>query len=262
MKPAPPVIRIGRVAADHATSPLPRVRRALRRRGRPLPARRPIAPARRDPRRNPSRPGSPSFSAALLPSQKQWRMSPMRDLPTISGSTSSRFIARAIDCANSLDAAVLPRADVEHFAGRTRVDQRLGKGARHVADIDKVAPLLAVLEDHRPLPVREPRRKDREHAGVRIGERLARAVDVEQAQAHAFHAVGLGHDQRLPLLHIFAERVDRREARLLPFGRRDGRQRAALRIERDPSFASRTCAAAVQHSATRLPSASRYRPSP
>src|SRR5205823_3315221 len=43
----------------------------------------------------------PRTSAALPPSQKQWRMSPTRALPVISGSMSSRPSARAIDRATS-----------------------------------------------------------------------------------------------------------------------------------------------------------------
>ena len=34
-----------------------------------------------------------------------------------------------------------------------RVHQRIAEGARDVADMDEVAALLAVLEDHRPLAV-------------------------------------------------------------------------------------------------------------
>jgi hypothetical protein len=45
-------------------------------------------------------------------------------------------------------------ADVEHAARRLRQLQRVGEGAGDVADIDEVAALLAILEDHRALPLR------------------------------------------------------------------------------------------------------------
>ena len=101
-------------------------------------------------------------------------------------------------------------------------------------DMDEVAALLAVLEDHRLLAVEQARGEDREHAGIGIGERLARAVDVEQPQAHALDAIGRRHDVGRALLHIFVERVDRGEARPLPLGRGDRGQRAALGVERLP----------------------------
>src|SRR4051794_22025933 len=128
---------------------------------------------------------------------------------------------------NFLDAPVLARTDVENLAVRLGMDQSVGEGARYVADVNEVPPLLPILEDHRPLTVLQARREDRENAGVRVRQRLPRAIDVEQPQARALHAVGLGHDERLALLHIFPERVDRREAGLLPLRRRQGLQRTA-----------------------------------
>ncbi len=98
----------------------------------------------------------------------------------------------------------------------------------------EIAPLLAILEDHRLLAVEQTRGKDRQYAGVGIGERLAWPVDVKQAQADALHAVGDRHDVGGALLHIFVERVDRIEARSLPFGRRHRRERTATRVHRLP----------------------------
>ena len=62
--------------------------------------------------------------------------------------------------------------------GRQRERERAGD----VADVDEVAGLLAVLEDQRRAAVEQARGEDRGHAGVRVGERLAGAVDVEEAQ--------------------------------------------------------------------------------
>ena len=132
------------------------------------------------------------------------------------------------------DGAILARADVERAARRLRQHQRIGEGARHIRDVHEIAALPAILEDHRLLAVEQARGEDRKHARIGIGERLARPVDVEQAQAHAFHPIGRRHDVRRALLHIFVERVDRGEIRPLPLGRGDRGQRTALRIDRLP----------------------------
>jgi hypothetical protein len=59
--------------------------------------------------------------------------------------------------------------------------QCIDKGARHVAHMDEVAPLLAILEDHRLLAVEETSGENRKYAGIGIGQRLARPIDVEKA---------------------------------------------------------------------------------
>src|SRR3954468_22679719 len=84
-----------------------------------------------------------------------------------------------------IDAAVYAGADVEHLRVSPRVHERIGECARDVADVNEIAPLLAILEDQRALPIRQTRRENREHASVRIRKCLARPVDVEQAQARA-----------------------------------------------------------------------------
>src|SRR5438128_159831 len=60
------------------------------------------------------------------------------------------------------DRAVVARADVEHLADRLGKLERLGEGPGDVPDIDEVAALAAVLEDHRLLAVEEPRGEDGE----------------------------------------------------------------------------------------------------
>ena len=128
----------------------------------------------------------------------------------------------------------MARTDVERAADRAGQLQRVRERARHVRRVNEITALLTVLEDHRLLPVEQPRGEDREHAGIRVGERLARAVDVEQPQAHAFHPVRRGHDVRGALLHEFVERVDRREAGPLPLGRGERGERATLPVDRLP----------------------------
>ena len=87
-------------------------------------------------------------------SAKQWRISPVRKLPVISGGRSGRPSAAASilgDLAHGLAAAA---ADVDHMAGCARRLEREAAGAGDVADVDEVAPLLAVLEHHRLRPLR------------------------------------------------------------------------------------------------------------
>ena len=199
MKPAPPVIRTG-------------VDRRRRRRSCDQPPRFELRAAPRRPGRRAVCCATHSASSArpcaeVLPrreaeprrapcevSQKQWRMSPIRALPTISGSMLVACPSPAPAARDLGDGAVPARADIEHLARRLGQLQRIGEGARHVATCDEIAALPAILEDHRRLAVEQARGEDREHAGIGIGERLARPVDVEEAQAHAFHPIGAGHD--------------------------------------------------------------------
>src|SRR5919112_5548077 len=83
------------------------------------------------------------------------------------------------------DGAVLAAADVVDLSRRLLVLESESEGLRYVLDMDEVPALLAVLEDHRRLAVVEPRREDCQHARVGVRERLARAVDVPQAQGDA-----------------------------------------------------------------------------
>ncbi len=113
-------------------------------------------------------------------------------------------------------------ADVQHptvrGGGVERERERLGD----VVDRDEVAALEPVLEDQRRPPVQEARGEDREHSGVRVRQRLARAVGVEEAQGDGGHAVRRAEEQAEPLLLELRERVDRGELRLLRLGRRRG----------------------------------------
>jgi hypothetical protein len=65
--------------------------------------------------------------------------------------------------------AVDPRADVVDVARRLRLLQRQHEGLRHVLHMDEVAPLPAVLEDHRAGAVEDAGGEDGEHARVGIG---------------------------------------------------------------------------------------------
>ena len=93
-------------------------------------------------------------------------------------------------------------------------DRRLGLEREHdgphdVRDVGEVARLLAVLEDDRRAGVEQTRGEDRGHAGVRVGERLARPVDVEEAQGDRGDPVRrAGHEDHL-LVVALVDRVDR-----------------------------------------------------
>ena len=111
-------------------------------------------------------------------------MSPTRDSPVSSGSISLPIVAASFS------------RDLEHGDARAAADvhratvcavalERERERPRDVAHRDEVAPLQPVLEDPRRAIVQQPRREDREHAGVRIRERLPRAVRVEEPQRDA-----------------------------------------------------------------------------
>jgi hypothetical protein len=93
--------------------------------------------------------------------------------------------------------------------------------------VNEIAALGAVLEYPRAVAVQEARSEDCEHAGVWVRERLARAIDVEEAQGDGGHAVGLADQKTHALLGVLVEGVDRAQRRHLFLGRRDRPQRPA-----------------------------------
>ncbi len=77
--------------------------------------------------------------------------------------------------------------------------------------------------------VEQSRGEDRGDAGVGVGERLALAVDVEEAQGHGGDPVGGAGDQRHLLVVALVDRVDRgRQQRLGLAGRHRPQRPAAL----------------------------------
>ena len=69
--------------------------------------------------------------------------------------------------------------------------------------MDEVAPLLAVLEDRGAVACGEAGGEVGEHPGVGVGERLARAEDVEEPERDRLNLVGLPEDEDLTLLSVF-----------------------------------------------------------
>ena len=93
-----------------------------------------------------------------------------------------------------------PAADVDRAAVGAVCLQRESERARHVAHGDEVAPLETVLVHARRAIVEEARGEDREHAGVRVRERLAGSVRVEEAKRDRRDAVGGAGDEARALL--------------------------------------------------------------
>jgi hypothetical protein len=133
-----------------------------------------------------------------------------------------------------VDRAILSAADVENGARGSVVLEGEKERLGDVLHMDEVAALSAVLEDHRGLPVVEPRRKNREDARVGVRERLAGAVDVPEPQRHALHPVGRRKRQGQALLDVLGQRVDGGEGRALPLGRRCRYEWTPLLVERVP----------------------------
>src|SRR5437899_4407848 len=74
--------------------------------------------------------------------------------------------------------------DVEGVPVRLLHFERQPARAGDIVDTDEVPELLAIFVDERRIPVQKTRRKNGEYAGVRIGKRLVRSVDIEESQRH------------------------------------------------------------------------------
>ena len=127
-----------------------------------------------------------------------------------------------------LDRHGLAAADVEGAADRRVGDQRQAARFGDVGDIDKIAALLAVLEDQRRASVQQPGGEYRQHAGIGIGQRLVRAIGVEESQRDRRDVISLADHEAEPLLVVFREGINRL------YGRRLG-LRGRHRLERPPA---------------------------
>src|SRR5438477_10058954 len=103
-----------------------------------------------------------------------------------------------------------PGAYVERHVDDVRALQRQAEGLDDVAHVDEVAALAAVLEHERPLAVEQARREDRADACVRVGERLAGAVHVEEPEGDGADAVRAADAEAEMLLATLGHRVHRR----------------------------------------------------
>src|SRR3712207_6237795 len=130
-------------------------------------------------------------------------MSPTRYLPVISGSTSSRPVTAARRWATSPTVMLWPLPTLR-IAPAASSRQRAG--VRDIVDADEVAPLLAVLVDQRRAVVEQAAGEDRQHARVRVRQRLVRAVGVEEAHGHGRDPVGRPEQQALALLVELVQR--------------------------------------------------------
>src|SRR5262245_44953922 len=96
--------------------------------------------------------------------------------------------------------------------------------------MDEIALLLSILEHQWRLSVHDACREYRQHAGIRIGKSLTRAIDVEEARRQGRNVVGPADNQSHSLLRVFAEGVDGVERRLLVFGRGNRRETFAVGV--------------------------------
>lgn len=124
---------------------------------------------------------------------------------------------------------MIAAADVEDVAAGLGHLERETAALRDVVDAHEIALLQSILEDEWCVAVEQPRGKDREHAGVRIGERLTSAVRVEEAERDGGDAVGAPEHDAEPFLVVLGARVDRVERRRLVLrGRERDEDRAVL----------------------------------
>ena len=175
----------------------------------------------------------PSNRRALPMSAKQKRMSPARYwLLTCGVDVDAELPDERLGDVEHADAAA--GAEVDRLVVGGVGVERQQQALHDVLDVDEVAALPAVLEDHRRLAVQQPAAEDRRHAGVGVGQRLARAVDVEEAERDRRDAVGPAHRQAHLLLVALRDGVDRgRPQRLLLVGRQR-RQQVDVRVEAVP----------------------------
>ena len=177
------------------SAPALRARRALRRRGRPR-----CCPSSQlgeldEPVLERRRCGSIAEHArgAAAMSAKQWRMSPTRYLPVISGVEIGACRARR-PCGRRPRGSCSGRAaaDVE-APRRPRLAPRArgGRRAPRRATLTKSRRCAPSSKISGGLPLSSRDGEDREHAGIGIGQRLPRAEDVEEAQRDRRDAVGL-----------------------------------------------------------------------
>src|SRR5581483_1741148 len=125
-------------------------------------------------------------------------------------------------------------ADVEHAAGGIRAFQGEAGRARNIVDADEVALLLAIFEDEGRMSVEQARGEDGHHAGIRIGKRLARTVDVEETEGDGRNAVRAAEHEAELLLVEFGERIDGGEGGGLGLRCRDGSKDVAISIAQFP----------------------------
>src|SRR6266404_6131994 len=78
----------------------------------------------------------------------------------------------------------------------------------YIADVYKIARLLAVLKNPRTLIVEKSRGEDGANAGVRIRESLPRPIHIEKAQRDGRDSVSAAEHQAELFLVLLGDRVD------------------------------------------------------
>src|SRR6185437_9076873 len=139
----------------------------------------------------------------------------------------------------------LPTADVENLSGGLGYLERQPAAFGDIANVDEIPPLLAILEDKRPIAVEQACGKYGKDPGIGIGEGLPRAIHVEEAQRRRRDVVSTADHEAEAFLVVLGQRVDRGERGWLRLGRRHRRERCAIRTCRFPFSASQLRAAAL-----------------
>src|SRR3546814_2915744 len=83
--------------------------------------------------------------------------------------------------------------------------------------------------------------------GIGIGKRLARAVDMEEAQRDGRNAIGLSNQKAHSLLRVLAERIDGTQRRALALRRRNGFERVVGGIAELPLPGAQLCRRTLRH---------------
>ena len=73
---------------------------------------------------------------------------------------------------------------------------------------DEVAHLPSIFEDQWRTIVHEPRRENRCNSGIRIGQRLTCAIDVEEAQRYDGQLIDFAEEQTHLLLILLRKRIN------------------------------------------------------
>src|SRR3954454_3476520 len=89
--------------------------------------------------------------------------------------------------------------------------QRQAASLSHIADVNEISTLFAILVYERWIIVEQSGGENCQHARVRIGKRLARAEDVEKTERESRDPVGASYRQAETFLMIFANGIDGRE---------------------------------------------------
>src|SRR5882724_7156729 len=123
----------------------------------------------------------------------------------------------------------LARSDVQGHAISLRRFHGQQVSADYIFHADEVTQLSSIFKDQRRVAIDESRGKDCGHAGIRIGKRLSRSVNIEITQSHRWQAVCTAEEQTHLFLVFFGKRINGAALERLGFIRGDRRERLTAR---------------------------------